>query len=307
MNLSSILFAASAAITCSTLLHAEGPSPEELVKRQCRSVHMHHMPIADKTKAIYVEAQANESAPGTYFCAANFHNGYIGFQEVADGTPVVIFSIWDPVPQGDNPHVVPEDQRALLIKKGDGVRTRRFGGEGTGGNSMRDFDWKVGDVLKFLVVDKEDGPGTRQLSGYVYNDKAKKWELISCWRTYADPKGLGYAVSFVEDFRRNYESTKHVRKATFGPAFSLQSDGQWLQASKNDFTGDGTPSKHVRAELNAARGMHSIATGGTLEADPAFPLFSSKELPASSKRSAPDKEVMDIIKAPVYQQEKYAE
>ena len=53
--------------------------------------------------------------------------------------------------------------------------------------------------------------------------------------------------------------------------------------------------------------MHSIATGGALEADPSFPLFSSKELPASSKRTVPGKEVMDIIKAPVYQQEKYAE
>lgn len=276
--------------------HAQ--SPEELKARQCRSVHLNASPIAAKADAIYVEVKPIEAANGTYFCASNFSRGYIGMQQIASGRHMVIFSIWDPVNKGDDQHAVPEEERAVLIQKGEGVNTRRFGGEGTGGNSMRPYEWKIGETAKFLVVEKEDSPGFCQIAGYIYNESVKKWELISCWRTQRDQRGLGYSSSFVEDFQRNYESTKHLRSAAFGPVFSRGSDGKWVQANVFRFTGDPTPSDRVRADYDNERRCFVIMTGGEAKTDPAWPLFTSKALPKGSEYPAPGADVEAIVRAP---------
>lgn len=276
----------------------QAQTPEELKARQCRSVHLNAAPLASGTTAIYTEVKPLEVANGTYFCASNFNQGYIGMQQIASGQRVLIFSVWDPVSKGDDQHAIPEDERAVLIQKGAGVQTRRFGGEGTGGNSMRPYDWKLGDVVKFLVVQKDDEPGFRQIAGYVFNESTGKWELLSCWRTQANSNGLGVSCSFVEDFQRNYESTKHVRRAAFGPVFSRGGDGQWVQAETFRFTGDPTPSDHVKADYDEERRAFTIATGGSLETDPAWPLFSEKKLPEGTGYPAPGGDVEAILAAP---------
>lgn len=277
---------------------AQAQTPEELKARQCRSVHLNAAPIAPKAKALYVEVKPLETANGTYFCATNFNQGYIGMQQLSSGQHALIFSVWDPVSKGNDQSAVPEEERALLLQKGEGVQTRRFGGEGTGGNSMRIYDWKLGETAKFLVVEKQDAPGFRQIAGYIFNENAKKWELLSCWRTQEAPDGLSYSCSFVEDFQRNYESTKHVRRAAFGPVFSRGADGRWVQANKFVFTGDPTPSDHVRAEFDKQNACFSIATGGELQTDPAWPLFSGKELPAGTSYPQPGADVDAIVDGP---------
>ncbi len=282
---------------------APAQTPEELKARQCRSVHLNAAALPAGTTALYAEVKPLESADGTYFCASNFNQGYIGMQQIASGQHMLIFSVWDPVSKGDDQHAIPEDERAVLLQKGEGVKTRRFGGEGTGGNSMRPYNWKVGDVVKFLVVQKDDEPGFRQIAGYVYNETAGKWELLSCWRTQADPRGLAYSCSFVEDFLRNYESTKHVRRAAFGPIFARGADGKWVQAKEFRFTGDPTPSDHVRADFDKERRAFTIATGGDLQTDPAWPLFSSKPLPEGTDYPAPGADVEAVVNAPKLERE----
>ena len=112
--------------------------PENMAKRQCTSVHLMYGPTIPSHTAAYTEAVIEKSAPGTYFACNNFSNGYIGVQELAhrdeNGIPlrVAIFSIWDAKDSGDNPHAAPEEERAKLVARGAGVRTERFGGEGTG-------------------------------------------------------------------------------------------------------------------------------------------------------------------------------
>lgn len=276
----------------------QAQTPEELKARQCRSVHLNAAPVAAGATAIYVEVKPLEVANGTYFCASNFNSGYIGMQQIASGQRMLIFSVWDPVSKGDDQHAIPEHERAVLIQKGEGVQTRRFGGEGTGGNSMRPYDWQIGEVVKFLVVQKDDEPGFRQIAGYIYDEKAQKWELISCWRTAADPRNLDFSSSFVEDFMRNYESTKHVRAAAFGPVFTRGTDGKWVQAQEFRFTGDPTPSDHVRADFNKERRCFAIMTGGEIKTDPAWPLFTAKKLPEGTNYPAPGADVEAILAAP---------
>ena len=118
----------SAAVICAalfsgTILHAQ--DPELLAKRQCRSVHINQQGHPSQASALYNVVKAKTSVPGTYFCAMNFDDGYIGFQEQSNGKKVIIFSIWDPVAHGDNPNDVPEEERTKLVKLGKDARSRR--------------------------------------------------------------------------------------------------------------------------------------------------------------------------------------
>ena len=150
----------SAAVICAalfsgTILHAQ--DPELLAKRQCRSVHINQQGHPSQASALYNVVKAKTSVPGTYFCAMNFDDGYIGFQEQSNGKKVIIFSIWDPVAHGDNPNDVPEEERTKLVKLGKDARSGRFGGEGTGGQSFVDYPWAIGENMRFLVCVKKNG------------------------------------------------------------------------------------------------------------------------------------------------------
>ena len=278
--------------------------PENMAKRQCASVHLSYGPAIHAHTAAYQEAVIEKSAPGTYFACNNFGCGYIGVQELGhkdeNGNPVrvAIFSIWDAKDSGDNPHAAPEEERAKLIQKGEKVTTRRFGGEGTGGNSMRPFNWKEGDVIKTLVVEHEDGPDFRQIAGYIFDPEKGEWALMSCWRIQALHRGLGGGCGFVEDFKRDVVSKQFERRATFGPALRWNGK-QWSAATEFRFTRDGNPLKEINCRFNPARGYYSLATGGTIKEEADFPVFTTKPLPQQPAAvPTPGEDIMKLIQRP---------
>lgn len=281
--------------------HSDYWAPENMAARQCTSVHLGYLPVVDGHTAAYTEATVQKSAPGTYFAVNNFSNGYIGVQDIPlpeGGTKrVAIFSVWDAKDSGDNPHAAPESERAKLVQRGSRVKTDRFGGEGTGGKSMRLFPWKEGEVIRTLVVEKPDGDDFRQIAGYIFNPASQEWELMSCWRVQALRRGLGGGCGFVEDFRRNVESKSHERRATFGPAFRWDGS-RWHQADTFRFTRDANPNPEIRCEINPQRGYYSIATGGDLKVDPSFAPFEEKRLDPLPEAKEPDEAVMSLIRAP---------
>lgn len=286
--------------------------PDNMAKRQCTSVHIGYGPHIPAHTAAYTEMVVEKSSPGTYFACNNFSNGYIGVQELAhrdaNGKPlrVAIFSIWDAKDTGDNPHAAPEEERAKLVARGSGVRTERFGGEGTGGKSMRLFNWKEGEVIRTLVIEKEDGDDFRQIAGYIMNPETGKWELLSCWRVQAVRRGLGGGCGFVEDFIRNVESKGKERRATFGPAFRW--DGKsWSQAKVFTFTRDANPNQNINCRLNPERGYYSLATGGDIAIEKDFQPFTSKELNPLPAAEAPGEAVMELISAPKIEQQNYSD
>lgn len=297
-------FVSAASAVCAILFSAASTvcaqSPEELAARQCRSIHVAHQGIPAQASALYNEVQAKTSAPGTYFCAMNFDDGYIGFQEQADGKKVIIFSIWDPVAKGDNPNDVPEAERTALVKLGPNARSGRFGGEGTGGQSFVDYPWTVGERMRFLVTVNKMGP-FKEISGFYYDNKQKTWNLISRWKTHSSEKELSYAVGFIEDFRRNYESANKERAASFGPCFAYK-DGQWHPQTKVMFTGDPTPSDNVMAQIQKD-GTVLMQTGGKTKMTD-FKLFESRDLPRDLKQTPPDQTVTEIVREHVGEQQK---
>lgn len=304
----SILAGAVAALTlCGQQAMADRNSdywaPENMAARQCTSVHLGYLPTIHSHTAAYTEMVVEKSAPGTYFACNNFGCGYIGVQELAEKEPggrgqrVAIFSIWDAKDSGDNPHAAPEEERAKLVQKGRLVTTRRFGGEGTGGNSMRPFNWKEGEKIRTLVIERPDGEDFRQLAGYIWDPETNQWELLSCWRIQALTRGLGGGCGFVEDFRRNVESKKYERRATFGPAWRW-ADNKWSQASQFRFTKDGNPNMEINCRFNPALGFFSLASGGNIKPDADFQLWENKALPTPSTAQEPGEDVMKLITAP---------
>ncbi len=280
-------------------------APQNMAKRQCTSVHIGYLPTIPNHTAAYNEAVIEKSAPGTYFALNNFSCGYIGVQELghkdANGKPVrmAIFSIWDAKDSGDNPHAAPEEERAKLVQKGRLVQTRRFGGEGTGGNSMRPFNWKEGEVIRTLVIEKEDGEDFRQLAGYIWDPETNQWELLSCWRIQALSRGLGISCGFVEDFKRDVESKKYERRATFGPAWRWTGK-EWDQATQYRFTRDANPNNEINCRLNQQRGYFSLATGGNIKPESYFAPYQTLEL--HTRNQQPGDDVMNLINAPKLEQ-----
>lgn len=261
-SISSTLLTSALTLTLSFQASAK-ISGEELAKRQCRSVHLGYQKVVDDAAAAYVEVAVTESAPGTYFCALGFSKGYLGMQELASGKKVMIFSVWEPN-HGQNAKNVPEDQRAKLIRKGEGVRTARFGGEGTGGQSFFDYDWKIGEKVQFFVKAKVMNPTTTRYTGFFYDNNRKQWQLMTEFQTITKGERLGNGLySFVEDFRRNYESTKITRTANYTNGWAAGKSGDWKPMLNSRFTADPTPSKHIDAGP-IAKGFF-LKTGGETE------------------------------------------
>ena len=169
----------------------------------CRSVHLQY--AGPKGSAFYSEVTIEKSAPGTYFCACGFNHGYYGIQELADGKKLIIFSVWDSGQQND-PNTVKDEQRVKLLDHDEKVRIGRFGGEGTGGQSFCDFDWQTGETYRLLVTAKPVEQRT-EFTGWFYFPAEKQWRKLVTFSTLTGGKPLGGCYSFVEDFRRNREST----------------------------------------------------------------------------------------------------
>lgn len=283
------------------------PSASAALAHQCSSVHLYYGPNMAAHTAAYNEAVVVKSAPGTYFSINCFGEGYIGVQELGERsrTPrVAIFSIWDAKPSGNNPNAAPESERALLIQKGEGVVTDRFGGEGTGGKSMKRLDWKEGELLRTLVIEKPDGDKFRQIAGYFYNSSTQQWELMSCWRIQAVRHGLGRGSGFVEDFFGRAGGQAQERRAIYGPAFRYL-NGRWYPAMEFTFTKDANPNMQINCRFEQGRGAYSLATGGEIEPEADFPVYGKKRI--SQAAPAPDgaEQIQALIDAPLMERVEY--
>jgi hypothetical protein len=243
-------------LALATLL-AAAAADEKLKGIACRSVHLGYP--APEGVAFYTEMAVEKSAPGTYFMAAGWSKGYFGIQELANGKKLGLFSVWDPT-AGDDPKKVDASRRVKTLHKGEGVRVRRFGGEGTGGQSFFDYDWKVGTTYRFLVTARPDGDRRTAYGGYFYLPEKKQWKHLVSFSTITGGVLLKGYHSFVEDFRRNRVSATKQRRATFANGWVKSAKGDWVPLDRARFTADSNPVLNIDA--GAAHGRFFLATGG---------------------------------------------
>ncbi|MDG1875006.1 MAG: DUF3472 domain-containing protein [Mariniblastus sp.] len=236
-------------VTFSTPLFSQSQdAPDGMKAKACRSVHLwwqNEKGQAPESVAFYNELTIEKSTRGSYFMACGFSQGYFGIQELTNGKKVALFSIWEPGKQ-NNPNATPEDRRVKPLAVGNGVRVNRFGGEGTGGKSMFDFDWKIGQSVRFIVFAKADGPHRTQYAGYIYLPDEHRWQHMATFSTLAQDHLLRGYYSFVEDFLRNGRSERISRRANFGNGWILNHKTQsWQPLTQGRFTADNTPTSNI--------------------------------------------------------------
>lgn len=203
--------------------------------RAARSVHLFY-PASEAT-VFYNELIVERSVPGSYFMACGFRHGYFGIQELGNRKKVVIFSVWDPTRSND-PNAVAKQRRVEVLYKADDVIARRFGGEGTGGQSFFDYDWKIGQKCRFLVKATVTEKKTAY-AAYFYLPESKTWKHLVTFRTFTGGDRLKGLYSFIEDFRRDGKSANEVRRAVFGNGWVNDTDGEWTPLTKARFTASG--------------------------------------------------------------------
>lgn len=229
---------------------------EKLAGIACRSVHLSYP--APAGVAFYNEVTPRKSAEGTYFMACGWNHGYFGMQELQGGKKLILFSVWDPG-KGDDPDAVKPDERVMLLHKDPQVRVGRFGGEGTGGQSFFDYDWKVDTTYRFLVTASLDGDRTAY-AGYFYVPENKEWKHLVTFVTRTEDYELQGDYSFIEDFRRDRVSATKARVADFGNGWVKPPEGRWVALRKARFTADSNPATNIDA--TAGRETFTLATGG---------------------------------------------
>ncbi len=234
--------------------------------RAARSVHLHWS--APESQALYLEATVERTTPGSYFMACGWSGGYFGLQEVRDGGRVAIFSVWDPT-KGDDPKAVLAEDRVELLHEGEGVRIKRFGGEGTGGQCMMDFPWSAGETHRFLVRAEAHGEHGEKTaySGWLFDPRTHAWRHLVTFRTRNQGKRLRGLYSFVEDFRRDTRSVDVVRRARFANVWVKPPVGDWQPVAQARFTAS-RAEWEARDTINAglaSAGGFFLATGGDIQ------------------------------------------
>lgn len=238
------------------LLAASLPARSAENPRAARSVHLaYEAPAAVR---FYNEMIIEESVPGSYFMAAGFDRGYFGLQELGGGRKIALFSVWDPT-RGDDPHAVAEDQRVQVLSHGSNVTVRRFGGEGTGGQSLRPFNWQTGQPYRFVVTAWTDAK-TTTYRGQLYDPATSNWLEMATFRTLTGGRPLHGLHAFVEDFRRDGLSVQQRRSALYRNGWAARADGTWRAITTAAFSADGNV--HTNIDARGTGADFQLATGG---------------------------------------------
>ncbi|HTK19173.1 MAG TPA: DUF3472 domain-containing protein [Mucilaginibacter sp.] len=216
--------------------------------RRGPSVHLGYT-IADGINAEWfyneVTVPKGNDVLGSYFMADGFGEGYFGMQVNSPTERHILFSVWSPF-NTDDPNAIPDDQKIILLKKGNNVHTGEFGNEGAGGQSYLNYMWHAGQTYKFLVHAKPDGKGRTKFTAYFFAPELNKWQLIASFSRPKTDTYLKHLHSFLENFEP--EQGTRTRKVLFNNQWICDTDGQWIELVKARFTGDNTAVKGYRMD-----------------------------------------------------------
>ena len=228
-----------------------------------RSVHLGY-PAPDGS-LFYTEMVIDQSVPGSYFMAAGWNTGYFGLQQLGKADEkVVIFSVWDPT-TGDDPGAVKTEDRVEVLHEGTGVRIRRFGGEGTGGQCMAAWPWVLGETNRFLLQGEVQGAKTAYTAWV--SRAGSDWKKLATFRTRTGGLPLRGYYSFVEDFRRDGSSVGETRKARFGNGWVKTIAGDWVPLNRARFTASGADwEARDNIDSGESGSWFFLATGGDIRA-----------------------------------------
>ncbi|UZH55418.1 DUF3472 domain-containing protein [Salinimicrobium tongyeongense] len=217
--------------------------------RRGPSVHLRYLIPEESDKPLYfyneIEVPEGEDVIGSYYMANGFSHGYFGIQVNSESERRILFSVWSPYDTQD-PDEIPEDQKIVLLKKGDGVNTGEFGNEGSGGQSFKRYMWKTGTTYRFLLKGEPAGPDHTVYTAYFYTPEKDEWELIARFKRHKASNYLGNLYSFLENFVPATGDT--ARKAHYKNQWIYDKDKGWIELTKAIFTADATANQKDRMD-----------------------------------------------------------
>lgn len=186
-----------------------------------------------------------EDVIGSYFMANGFGQGYFGIQVNSPDERRVLFSVWSPY-QTDNPDEIPDEEKIVLLKKGDQVYTGEFGNEGSGGQSFLRYNWKAGNTYRFLLKGEPAGNNHTDFTAWVYAPESNSWKLIASFRRPKTNTWLTGLYSFLENFIP--DTGDQPRMAYYGNQWVRSKEGTWHELTRIKFTADATARKDARLD-----------------------------------------------------------
>ncbi len=217
--------------------------------RRGPSVHLGYEIPADAGDVAYfyneITVPTGNDVEGSYFMANGFAEGYFGIQVNSTTERRILFSVWSPF-KTDKPSDIPEDQKIILLKKGNDVRAGAFGNEGSGGQSYRKYIWKSGTTYRFLLKGIPSENNSTDYSAYFYAPEIGKWELIASFRRPKTTTYLKHPHSFLENFMP--QNGYLTRMAYYTNQWVFNTSGQWIELTKANFTADATARKEARLD-----------------------------------------------------------
>lgn len=186
--------------------------------RRGPSTHVNYTVPAGNIEFFYNELTVPQSKDqiGSFFMCNGFSHGYFGVQVKSETERWVLFSVWDP-----------EGGTTVPVKSGQGVVTKRFGGEGEGGQSYFVYNWKAGSTYKFLTQGKPDGKGNTLYSAWFRGPEHDKWQFMATWKRPLTQTYLTGIHSFLENFIPEYGYLE--RKGTWGNQWVKDINGTWKE------------------------------------------------------------------------------
>lgn len=217
--------------------------------RRGPSVHFAYQPGKEANDIMYfyneVTVPKGWDIPGTYCMANGFNVGYFGMQVNSETERRILFSVWSPF-ETDHPGEIPESDRIKLMKKGKDVNAQSFGGEGSGGQSFRRYNWITGNTYKFLLKAEPLADNTTTFTAWFFAPETGKWELVASFnrpKTNTYLKGLH---SFLENFNPN--TGDQTRKGEYANQWVCDKNGKWFEVTQGMFTADATAHKQARLD-----------------------------------------------------------
>lgn len=211
------------------------------------SVHLKYTMPSEPTEWVYNELTVpkGQDIIGSYYMANGFGEGYFGIQCNSDKERRVLFSLWSPFVT-DNPKLIPEKDRIVMVRKGADVHVGEFGNEGSGGQSFLRFPWVTGNTYRFLTSVEPDGKGSTLYTAYFYAPEQGSWRLIASFLRPKTDKHYTGAHSFLENF---IPSQGYVaRQVHFSNQWARGVDGVWREMREATFTYDATAAAGVRKD-----------------------------------------------------------
>lgn len=202
---------------------------------------------AGDVKCFYNEITVpeGEDVIGSYFMANGFGQGYFGIQVNSPTERRVLFSVWSPF-HTDNPNEIPEEEKIILLRKGQDVYTGEFGNEGSGGQSFLRFNWIAGNTYRFLLKGEPAGNNSTDYTAWFFAPEEDAWRLIASFRRPKTDTWLKGLHSFLENFITDTGNIS--RKAYYSNQWVYGSSNKWHELTQIKFTADATARKDARLD-----------------------------------------------------------